>query len=48
YFAKRGVAWQDIDPKTILGSTYSSGQGYQQILREVAPPKEAGGGGCGI
>jgi hypothetical protein len=48
YFAKRGVAWQDIDPRVVLGSSYSSGQGYQQILKEVAPPKEAGGGGCGI
>lgn len=48
YFEKRGVEWRNIDPKAILGSAYSSAQGYQQILKEVAPPKEAGGGGCGI
>lgn len=48
YFENRGIAWTDIDPKTVLGSAYSSGQGYQQILKEVEPPEESGGGGCGV
>jgi len=49
YFEKRGVELSALDPKEVLGSAYSSGQGYQQILKEVEPPKvQSGGGGCGI
>ncbi len=48
YFEKRGVGWSDINPKEILGSAYSSAQGYRQVLEEVAPPQpQGGGGGCG-
>jgi hypothetical protein len=49
YFEKRGVDWDDINPKEILGSAYSSAQGYRQVLAEVAPPQSrSGGGGCGV
>lgn len=48
YFAKRGVSWAQIDPKEALNSTYSSAQGYRQILSEVEPVKPQGGGGCGV
>lgn len=48
YFAKRGVAWAQIDPKEALSSTYSSAQGYRQILSEVEPSQSKGGGGCGV
>ncbi|MBI2573874.1 MAG: hypothetical protein HYV78_00555 [Candidatus Wildermuthbacteria bacterium] len=48
YFAKRDVKWSELNPKDILGSLYSSAQGYQQILQEVQPVPAAGGGGCGI
>lgn len=47
YFEKRGVAWKDVDPKTVLGSAYSSASGYQGILSEIEPPQNSGGGGCG-
>lgn len=48
YFAKRGVAWNDVDPKEALGSLYSSASGYKQVLSEVEPVKsQGGGGGCG-
>ncbi|MCR4323214.1 MAG: hypothetical protein NUV61_03970 [Candidatus Azambacteria bacterium] len=48
YFAKRGVAWANIDPKEALGAAYSSAQGYRQILTEVEPSTPKGGGGCGV
>lgn len=48
YFAKRGVKWEELQSKEILGSLYSSAQGYQQILQEVQPVPSGGGGGCGV
>jgi len=48
YFEKRGAAWNEIDPKEILGSAYSSAQGYRQILSEIEPPQSREGGSCGV
>jgi len=48
YFQKRGVDWNSVDPKEVLGSAYSSASGYQQILADVEPVQHQGGGGCGI
>lgn len=48
YFEKRGVKWNKVSPKEVLGSAYSSGQGYQQILSEIEPVKPRAGAGCGI
>jgi len=48
YFGKRGIGWQEIDPKTALGSAYSSAHGYRGILKEIEPPESQGRGGCGI
>lgn len=48
YFRKRGIDWARVNPKEILGSAYSSAQGYQQILAEIEPPQSRGGGGCGV
>lgn len=48
YFAKRGTTWANIDPKEALSSAYSSAQGYRQILSEVEPSRQKGGGGCGV
>ena len=47
YFGKRGVPWSEVDPKTVLGSAYSSSTGYQQILSEVNPPSAAPSS-CGV
>ncbi len=46
YFEKREVAWKDVNPQTVLGSSYSSATGYQQILAEIQPP-QVRGGSCG-
>lgn len=48
YFGGRGVSWDEIDPKEILGSAYSSASGYRQILEQVEPPKQGGGSSCGV
>ena len=48
YFARRGVSWEDIEAKEVLGSAYSSAQGYAQIAKEVEPVQGGGGGSCGV
>lgn len=49
--AKQAKAWQDVDPKQVLGATYSSGRGFGAVDTELQAmgllPKVNGGGGCG-
>jgi len=50
YFeAKQDSKWEDVDPKTVLGQAYSSGQGYARIKQEIGnvPGLQSGGGSCG-
>lgn len=47
YVARRGVQWEDVKAREILGADYSSGQGYARILKEVEPT-QVGGGSCGV
>ncbi len=49
YLQNKGIAWNSAKPEDILGATYSSAQGYQQILSQTQPvqSKQSGGGGCG-
>lgn len=47
YFEKRGADWSEVSPKEVLGSAYSSAQGYRQILADIVPSQsQGGGGGC--
>lgn len=49
-FARTGIAWKDVDAKTVLGRDYSSAQGAQAIMKKVGPlpyKPEQQGGGCG-
>lgn len=48
YFEKRGVARENIDPKTALGPEFSSAAGYARVLSEVEPLPSQGGGSCGV
>lgn len=43
YFETKGIAWDRVDPKEVLGIGYSSGMGYQKILQEVGTVKQQGG-----
>lgn len=45
---KKGISFDEADPKEILGKNYSSGQGFQAILKQVIPLERKGGGGCGV
>ena len=45
---KKNMSFDKADPKEILGKEYSSGAGFQAILRQVAPVENNGGGGCGV
>lgn len=48
YFERRGVKWEEIVPKEILGARYSSASGYARILAEIPPPEPQSGGSCGV
>lgn len=49
---KKNTSWDKVDPKEALGVTYSSGQGYGAIDKQLQDggllPKVNGGGGCGV
>lgn len=47
YEASRGVSWEQVSPKDVLGSSYSSASGYQDVSSKVTPPEApTGGNGC--
>lgn len=46
YLGEQGTAWEDADPKMLLGQAFSSGSGYRAILSQIQPVKTGGGGGC--
>jgi len=47
YMQKKGVAWEDVSPKEMLGAPYSSSSGYTNISSQVTlPPQGGGSGGC--
>ncbi|MBI2035971.1 MAG: hypothetical protein HYT12_04830 [Candidatus Liptonbacteria bacterium] len=48
YMAAKNISWDNVDPKEILGASYSSAQGYSRILKEIEPATYGGGGGCGV
>jgi len=48
YFAERGVSWDQVDAKEMLGYSYSSSAGYSQVLSEITPVQSQGGGGCSV
>lgn len=46
---KKGISWEQVNAKEVLGADYSAASGYQQILKQVTPPqRQGGGGGCGV
>ena len=47
YMQQKGIAWENVSPKEMLGANYSSASGYTNISSKVTrPPQGAGGGGC--
>jgi hypothetical protein len=50
YFEEQGVSWNEVNPQVVLGSQYSSAQGYQSTKQSIQslPQPQQGGGGCGV
>ena len=49
YMKDKGIDWENVDPKEILGINYSSASGFAKIASQVVQPQEQrGGGGCGV
>ncbi|MBU6414746.1 hypothetical protein KGQ34_00680 [Patescibacteria group bacterium] len=48
YLKLKGIDWNKINPKEILGAKYSSSSGYRQILSQVTIPAKKLSGGCEI
>lgn len=53
YFEKvKGIAWEDADPKTIMGKEFSSASGAANVQQTLGRmdllPNVSGGGGCGV
>lgn len=49
YLAGKGIAWKDVDAKTLLGKEFSSASGYRDILEQVTPTQRGSkGGSCGV
>ncbi len=48
YLRERGEDWNDMNPRTVLGSAYSSASGYKQVLTEVEQTQSRDAVGCGV
>lgn len=49
YFSQKGISWDKVNAKEVLGANYSSGSGYQKVLSQVEQPVERQrGGSCGV
>lgn len=49
YFQEQGQSWNEVDPKTVLSSDYSSATGYQKTRESIQnfPQLNQGGNSCG-
>ena len=49
YYQRKGISWDKVDAKEVLGADFSSGQGASKISKEVGPLpfNEVIGGSCG-
>lgn len=49
YMKHKGVDWNNVDPREVLGVNYSSAQGYANVAsRVIEPQQQRGGNGCGV
>ena len=49
YMKNKGIEWNDVDPKEILGINYSSASGYSRVASQVVLPTQRGSSsGCGV
>jgi len=43
-----GLSWKKVDPKIVLGSSYSSAAGIRGVMQEIEPPVLRGGPSCSV
>lgn len=48
YFKSKGIEWNNVDPKEVLGKTFSSASGYRNIKKQILVPQNSGGGSCSV
>ncbi len=48
YLKTKGQDWSKADPKGLLAASFSSGAGFAEIKKQVAPVESKSGGGCGV
>lgn len=48
YFKIKGITWNKVGAKEVLGAQFSSAAGYKQILDQVQPATNEKGSGCGV
>ncbi len=49
YLQGKGLEWETVNPKSVLGANFSGSRGYAQIQSLVAPePSSQSQGGCGV
>lgn len=48
HFQNRGVDYDKVNPKEILGAAYSSASGYRRVLSEIDTLDAPKGGSCGV
>ncbi|OGG57514.1 hypothetical protein A2853_04050 [Candidatus Kaiserbacteria bacterium RIFCSPHIGHO2_01_FULL_55_17] len=47
YMQQKGIAWENVSPKEVLGVDYSSASGFARVAAEVAP-RGGSGASCGV
>lgn len=48
YLNQKGISWDSVDPKEILGEKYSGASGYRQVMSEMTSSQKNNGNGCGV
>src|SRR3989344_2322638 len=47
YMQQKGIAWENVSPKEVLGVNYSSASSFTRVAAEVAP-RGGSGASCGV
>lgn len=48
FLKDKGINWSNVNPRELLGYSFSSAAGYKNILSQTTPPAQNSGGSCGI
>lgn len=48
FLKDKGINWDNVNPRELLGYSFSSAAGYKNVLSQTTPPAKNSGGGCGV